>query len=312
MRKIRFKLIELKIISIVASCSSLSQASVILGIAQANISKYLSDFEVRTGLKVFERTTRRVTLTAFGEALLPEVDHYLNQTDELDTFITDYKNEKRGKITLYAPTGIVMFLAQKVIPHLQDCGEISIALRTSNLKCNEFYDGLAFPDDADVLLTYARPKDESLVANTISSFVVSAYASPDYLAQHPIDTPEQLVNHTCILMQSMLIDETNIWHFTSGRDGETHQYKVAGNYICDNIHAATELARHGLGIVFVPRQSIRNDLAEGGLVPCFKQDAKWSLDLIAIYKKREYQPYRVKYVLDQILDIVDKYIRSVS
>lgn len=309
MSQIRFKMNELKVFSVVASSGSLSQASIILGIAQANISKYISDFEGRVGLKVFERTTRRISLTPFGEHLLPKVNQYLSQTDDLESFITDYKKEKRGKVTLYAPTGIVIFLSQHVIPKLSDSGEIRIELRTLNLGRNEFYDGVTFPDDADILLTYARPKDESLVACSLASFAFSAYASPEYLAQHPIESPEQLANHSCILMQSMLIDDNNIWNFCQhGRD-ERKEYKVTGKYICDNIYAATELARHGMGIVFASRQSIKADLEAGRLMPCFSQNEDWMLELVVIFKKRDYLPYRVQHVLDQMVEIINHYFQ---
>lgn len=310
MSNIRFKLNELRIISVVASCGSLSQATAILGTAQANISKAITDFESRIGLKVFERSTRRISLTLFGESLLVKVNDYLKQTEDLATFISDYKQEKCGKVTIYAPTGIVSFLSQKVLSEFKDTGDIHIALRTYNLERNEFYDGLTFPADADIMLTYARPKDESLVACSLTSFSVSAYASPAYLANNPIASPEELAEHSCILMQSMLINETNIWKFTQQDIGSEKEYSVTGKYICDNTNAGIELARHGLGIVFAPNPSIKHDLDTGKLVPCFKNNEEWPLELIVIFKKREYQPYRVQYILDQMVEIINEYVMA--
>lgn len=310
MGNIRFKLNELKIVSVVASCGSLSQAAVILGVAQANISKSISDFEARIGLKIFERSTRRISLTPFGESLLVKVDGYLAQTHELESFITDYKREKIGKVTIFAPTGIVNFMSQKVFPALSDTGDITLALRTYNLERNEFYDGFSFPPDADIMLTYAMPKDESLVATTLTSFSVTGFASPDYLQQNPISSPEELANHSCILMQSMLINDTNIWKFSQQADRAEKDYSVTGKYICDNTNTAIELARHGLGIVFAPRQSVKKDLDAGILIPCFENNIQWQLELIVIFKKREYQPYRVQYILDQMLEIISDYIKE--
>jgi DNA-binding transcriptional LysR family regulator len=71
MNKLQLKPRELKIISVIAATHSIGDAAALLGMAQANVSKYLSDFETRVGLKVFERTTRQLALTQFGEALLP-------------------------------------------------------------------------------------------------------------------------------------------------------------------------------------------------------------------------------------------------
>lgn len=83
MNKLQLKPRELKIISVIAATHSIGDAAALLGMAQANVSKYLSDFETRVGLKVFERTTRQLALTQFGEALLPYVDATLDKTRNL-------------------------------------------------------------------------------------------------------------------------------------------------------------------------------------------------------------------------------------
>ena len=82
-------------------------AATVLGIAQANVSKYLADFESKVGLKVFDRTTRQLMLTPFGTALLPYINDMLDRNEQLNNFIADYKHEKRGRVTIYAPTRCV-------------------------------------------------------------------------------------------------------------------------------------------------------------------------------------------------------------
>ena len=53
--------------------------------------------------------------------------------------------------------------------------------------------------------------------------------------------------------------------------------------------------------MFAPDKSVQSDLKDGTLVPCFQQPYEWWLDLVAIFRKREYQPWRVQYVLDEML-----------
>ena len=185
MTKLQLKYRELKIISVIAASENISHAATVLGIAQANVSKYLADFESKVGLKVFDRTTRQLTLTPFGIALLPYINDMLDRNEQLNNFIADYKHEKRGKVTVYAPTGIIAYLSQHVIAKIMDIGDISLVLKTYNLERKAFYEGVEFPDDCDVLITYAHPKDESLVASFITKYVVTAFASNQYLAQHP-------------------------------------------------------------------------------------------------------------------------------
>ncbi|MXC48565.1 LysR family transcriptional regulator, partial [Escherichia coli] len=114
--------------------------------------------------------------------------------------IADYKHEKRGRVTIYAPTGIITYLSKHVIDKIKDIGDITLSLKTCNLERNAFYEGVEFPDDCDVLISYAPPKDESLVASFITQYAVTAYASQRYLEKHPISRPDELEHHSCILI----------------------------------------------------------------------------------------------------------------
>jgi len=312
MNNLHLKPRELKIISVIAATRSIGDAAALLGMAQANVSKYLSDFETRVGLKVFERTTRQLALTQFGEALLPYVNASLDKNSQLINFIADYKHEKRGKVTIYAPTGIVTYLARHVIHKIEEPGDIRLSLKTYNLDSNEFAEGVTFPDDCDILLTYAQPKDENLVASVLTKYSVTAFATKEYLEKHPLSSPEELIHHSCILIDSMLVDDANIWRFRVHGTEEIRDYKVTGNYICDNTQTALELARNNLGIVFAPKESLQKELIQGMLVPCFTHQEEWWLDLTAIFRKRDYQPWRVQYVLDSVLNCLRQNIAQAA
>ena len=312
MNKLQIKPRELKIVSVIAATHSIGDAAALLGMAQANVSKYLADFETRVGLKVFERTTRHLALTQFGESLLPFIDASLEKNEQLINFIADYKNEKRGKVTLYAPSGIVTYLARHVIHEIENIGDIRISLKTYNLDRNEFFEGVTFPDDCDILITYAQPKDESLVASTLTKYSVTAFATPEYIKKHPINHPEDLINHSCILIDSMIIDDANIWRFRVNNSEQVLDYKVTGNYICDNTQTALELARNHLGIVFAPKESLLREIEQGTMVPCFTHQEEWWLDLVAIFRKRDYQPWRVQFVLDGVLNTLRRQIEQAA
>lgn len=95
MKKLQIKSQEIKIISVIAASENISHAATILGMAQANVSKYLADVESKIGLKIFERSSRKLSLTRFGESLLPYVNDLLEKEHQLNNFIDDYKHEKK-------------------------------------------------------------------------------------------------------------------------------------------------------------------------------------------------------------------------
>lgn len=115
MKKSQIKPQELKVISVIADSENISRAATALGMAQANVSKYLTDVESKIGLKIFERSSRKLSLTRFGESLLPYVNDLLEKENQLNNFIDDYKHEKSGRVTLYSPTMINAYLARNVI-----------------------------------------------------------------------------------------------------------------------------------------------------------------------------------------------------
>lgn len=310
MNNLQIKPRELKIISVIAATGSIGDAAALLGMAQANVSKYLSDFETRVGLKVFERTTRQLALTQFGEVLLPYINASLDKNIQLINFIADYKHEKSGRVTIYAPTGIITYLARHVIHQLEEIGDIRICLKTYNPNRNELSEGVSFPDDCDILITYAQPKDESLVAYQLTKYSVTAFATPEYIQKRPINSPDDLIKHSCILLDSILVDDANIWRFRVHGSEEVRDYKVTGNYICDNTQTALELARNHLGIVFAPKESLKCEIEQGILMPCFSHQEEWWLDLTAIFRKREYQPWRVQYILDGVLNSLRERIKQ--
>lgn len=310
MNNLQIKPRELKIISVIAATGSIGDAAALLGMAQANVSKYLADFETRVGLKVFERTTRQLALTQFGEVLLPYINASLDKNNQLINFIADYKHEKSGRVTIYAPTGINTYLARHVIHLLEEIGDIRICLKTYNPNRYELSEGVTFPDDCDILITYAQPKDESLVAYQLTKYSVTAFATPEYIKKRPINGPDDLIKHSCILLDSILVDDANIWRFRVHGSDEVRDYKVTGNYICDNTQTALELARNHLGIVFAPKESLKSEIEQGILMPCFSHQEEWWLDLTAIFRKREYQPWRVQYILDGVLNSLRERIKQ--
>lgn len=83
MNKLQLKHRELKIISVIAASENISHAATVLGIAQANVSKYLADFESKVGLKVFERTTRQLTLTPLARRFCPTLMTCSTETSSL-------------------------------------------------------------------------------------------------------------------------------------------------------------------------------------------------------------------------------------
>lgn len=299
------KINELQSIICIAEEGKISSAAERLRSSQANLSRLLSNVESQLGLKIFNRSTRNLSLSEFGEVLLPRIHHALQASDDLCNFIDSYKSKPAGHVTIAAPLGALLFLARHVVPAIAAIHEeISISLVSYTLKLDS--QDLIMSPEWDLMFSISMPKDENLIARQVSTFPVGLFATKDFLITHPIKKPQDLAsNYSCILLKS-LGESYNTWQYVDHESGEIKSIVVNGKYTCEQTHYAVELARQGLGVVYSPYLLVMDELNSGELVPCLKNEFNIDLKAYLIYRNRKYQPHRVNVVIDSIINQINK------
>ncbi|WP_421263001.1 LysR family transcriptional regulator [Aeromonas sp. 602200] len=299
------KIQDLRAILCIAEEKQISAAATRLGSSQANLSRLLASFEEQVGLKIFHRSTRHLSLTEFGETLLPRVTHLLQAHEETINFIDAYKKKPLGHITIAAPSGAIVFLTRHIMPSIAaEHPDISISFVTHQPQPDIDEQGTAMSPDWDILFSLHMPKDENLIARPVASFRTGLFASPEYLAAHSFEDPQDISNHPCILHQLLVLGgNQNMWQYRDNSSGEIKNLIVSGNYICDHSQPAIELAKHGLGLLYAPLYVVVDELEAGALLPCFPGEfqVEQTSNLYLIYRKRDYQPYRVHVIIDAII-----------
>lgn len=296
------KINDLMAVRCIAEERQISAAAIRLGSSQANLSRLLAHFEEQLGLKLFHRSTRRVSLTEFGEALLLYIDHLLQSHEDALNFIDAYKKKPFGRITIAAPSGAIVFLTRHIMPSiLLEHPDISISFITVQPQPDNYLQGTEMSSDWDILFSLYMPKDESLVARQVTNFSIGLFASPDYLERHPLAHPHELSEHPCILLQAFGGSQQNTWQYCDPDSGEIKNLVVTGNYICDQAQPAIELAKHGVGVLYAPLYAIIDELDMGLLVPCVPGAFHVEMPNYLIYRKRDFQPYRVHVIIDSII-----------
>lgn len=300
------KINELQSIICIAEEGKISSAAERLHSSQANLSRLLSNVESQIGLKIFNRSTRNLSLSEFGEVLLPRIHHALQASDDICNFIDSYKSKPAGHVTIAAPLGALFFLARHVIPIIAALHEdISISLVSYTLKLDS--QDLIMSPEWDLMFSISMPKDENLIARQVSTFTVGLFATKEFLIAHPIKKPHDLtLNYSCILLKS-LGENYNTWQYIDRENnGEIKSLVVNGKYNCEQTHYAVELARQGLGIVYSPYLLVMNELNSGELVPCLKNEFSIDLKSYLVYRNRKYQPHRVNVIIDTIIEQINK------
>ncbi|WP_238367238.1 LysR family transcriptional regulator [Mesobacterium pallidum] len=281
---------ELKAFVATAKTGSFTGAADQLGMSNRLTSKYVAELEGRLGVRLFQRTTRRVGLTPAGEDLLARAPALLDELDDLLAEVSEGSRGFMGVIRISAP---VTFGEIYVAPMLARFGAQNPGL-TFDLRLHDGYADLA-SDGIDVAFRIGQSDMLSLKARKLGEMRSVAVASPAYVAAHGApETPEALADHPCILDTNRRAPRR--WSF---RQGDLDRVvEVQGRFQVNSARAAAALARAGMGIAYGPRFALGAALAAGDLVPVLEGFTGATAPVSAVYLEGRTLPRKVRALID--------------
>lgn len=244
-----------------AQTGSFTAAAEQLGVSNRLTSKYVAALESQLGVRLFQRTTRKVGLTPAGEDLLARAPALLDDLDALLGDVTEGAQGFSGVIRVSAP---VTFGETYVAKMLGRFGARNPNL-TIDLRLSDRYVDLA-SDGIDLAFRVGVVDTQSLKARKLGAFPSMIVASPDYLAQHGTpDSPADLVHHDCIVDTNRR--NPRRWALYQGADQIT--VAITGRVLVNSARAVCDFALAGRGIAYSPGFAVADDIAAGRLVPLF-------------------------------------------
>ncbi|AZP14454.1 LysR family transcriptional regulator [Undibacterium parvum] len=237
---------------------SMASAARTLGIAPATVTGVLAASEKRLGVRLLDRTTRRLNPTEAGQIWYTYAKRILEESAVAEDAVRGLSSEPRGLLRLSLPLGVATTF---VYPHLQEFSRqfplIELDLQVSDRTVDLLEHGF------DMALRVGRLKDSDLVARPLLQYQRALYASPAYLAAYGRpEHPDELVAHRCLLYQH---DRQPVyWEFCVG--DKTQKILVKGNLHSNETNALLTWARAGLGVTRQPTWLLRQDLKSGQLV----------------------------------------------
>lgn len=300
------KLNDMIIIQELAKTGSVSLAAVNLGLAQANMSRMLHQLESRIGVKIFDRDARPLRLTTFGHDILPHIDRVLANNELLKLYIHNHKKSPGGVVNIHLPIFAQTLLSLDFIPRFsQEHQDIKLVFTTRSIASKEYFEGVKYPKDCDILITFTSPTDENLIARKLLTMELSICANKDFIADKKISTLQDLQLYPWVLQQAWLNDDyCNPISLVNKKTDEKTSIVTQGSIVCDNFLSAIHIATHGMGFVLVPKYIHVNYPVGSQLVPVLMGDYSINLDIFMVYRKRELQPYRLGLVVDAIFNNV--------
>lgn len=284
---------ELKAFVATAQSGSFTAAALQLGVSNRLTSKYVAELEARLGVRLLQRTTRKVGLTPAGEDLLARAPALL---DDLDDLIGEVSEGSRGLAGMIRISASVTFGETYVAGMLDRFGQSNPAL-SFDLRLSDRHVDLA-SEGIDVAFRMGRTDTRSLKVRKLAGFASMLVASPDYLARAgtPV-TPADLSRHNCIIDTNR--HSPRRWSFGSAADEVT--VAVQGRFQVNSARAAVELATKAHGLAYVPRFILRDALARGHVVQVLPDHAGETSLLNAVYLEGRVLPRKVRALIDFVV-----------
>ncbi len=278
----------------VVDAKGFSAAAPALGLTPSAVSKLVTRLEARLGVRLLQRTTRALSLTADGEAFYAAARRIVGEIAALETEISDRRGTPHGLLRV---TTSLTFSTHQLTPMIGEFLKRYPAIQLELMPTDRLVDMIE--ESIDIAIRVGRLTDSSFMARKIGEDVRLVCASPGYLAAHPAPRrPEDLAHHTCILSRDRA--EWNRWPFRI--DGRVREIAVDGRVAVTEGEAQLQLGLQGLGIVRLTRLTVSGAIKRGELVPLLQDySAEEPVPIHAVYPHRKYLPSKVTAFVDFIL-----------
>lgn len=252
------QLYNMQIFCQIIDSGSMAAAARSLGLAPATVTGLLARTEKNLGVRLLDRTTRRLHITEAGQIWYGYAKRILEEATEAENAVKSLQSQPRGVLRVTLPLGGAMVF---VYPHLREFSTrfpmIELDLQINDKTINLLEHGF------DMAIRVGHLKDSDLIARPLLRYQRAIFASPEYLARHgaPIN-PSDLGEHQCLLYQHDL--QAVYWDFCV--DGRTRKVLVQGKLRSNESNALLTWARAGLGITRQPTWMVAQSVREGSLV----------------------------------------------
>jgi DNA-binding transcriptional LysR family regulator len=283
---------DLEIFARVARTGNMSAAGREMGLSPAVVSKRVSLLEDRLNVRLFQRTTRQLTLTETGEGYFKRVVDILNLIEEAENFVNRRNTTPRGLLKVTAPTSFSRLHIAPFLPaFLEKYPDIELEFQLTDNFVDIIREGF------DVAIRIGELQDSSLVQRKLAVDTRVVCGSPKYLEscdQGPPSTLADLDYHNCLSAGAQ-----DYWRL-EGTDGQ-HQLRVKGNIRSNSLEFMREALLSGLGLGLRSTWDIGPELRNGALqvvLPEYRGSS--NVAIYAVYPCRDFMPEKVNVFIEYL------------
>ncbi|KAB0566290.1 LysR family transcriptional regulator [Pseudomonas palleroniana] len=285
---------DLAAFAVLIKAGSFTVAAEQLGCSKGQLSKRISQLEAQFCVVLLHRTTRKLSLTAAGAALLPQAQALVVQVERARQALARLKDDLAGPVRMTVPVSLgETFFDGLLLEFSQQYPQVQI-----ELELNNSYRDLA-RDGFDLGVRMGAIENERLVAKPLLAWHEMTCASPAYLEQHgePL-TPADLAAHTCLLNSHYSGREEWLYH----QQHELLRVRVSGTFASNHYNLLKKAALVGAGIARLPSYVLPAELADGRLRWLLRDYSTRSMPMYLVHPYQGGLPRRTQVLADYLVE----------
>ncbi len=288
---------------------SMSAAGRLLRLSPAVVSHRIQALESHLGVRLLNRTTRRVQPTEQGLVFYQACQEVLAAVERAENVVAGAGGAPQGSLRVTAPLGFTRRILAPLVPEFQQLHP-NVTLQ---LRCSEHLIDL-LTESVDVAIRLAILSDSSLISRKILDCERLLCAAPAYLAAHGSpETPEDLLDHNCLLLR---FPGSQQFRWTLQTPDGLKTFSVQGRFDADDGDVLTGWALEGRGIVLKPLWEVAEHLRDGRLLPVLSGFPPEPVSLSVLYPHRRLLPARVKafsdFAVTRFAEEIEKRLQGLS
>jgi DNA-binding transcriptional LysR family regulator len=288
------RLTQMAVFAAVVDAGGFTAAAHELGLAKSTVSRHIAELEERLGVRLLQRTTRRMQPTELGRAYYERCVQVVADAEEADRLVTERLPTPKGRLVVgSAPEFASRYLVGPLTSFLEAFPEVEVELRLADRLVDLIDEGL------DVSIRIAPMTDSSFVARQLGPSRSYFVASPRYLERH--GTPKEFGD---------LADHRGVGHplfpyrnlSLTGPGGQVRQVRLGSHLTANDGEAVVSALVAGAGIGWLPDWLAKPYLRDGSLVTLLTEWTEPPRTVHALYPHRRHLSAKVRAFLDHLLD----------
>lgn len=281
----------------VVDANSFTRAADMLGLPRATVTTIIQNLEALLGVRLLNRTTRRLSLTPDGAAYYEHCARILGEVEETESSFREVARGPKGRLRIDVPSPIGRLV---LIPRLCEFRarypEVELVIGMGDRMVDLVREAV------DCVIRVGDLQDSTLVARRIGALKLITCATPDYLARHGVpQSLEDLEKHVAVQYFSPRTGRNFDWDFVV--DGQAVPVKMNGSVSVNDMDAYIACALQGFGMIQPARFTVLPLLESGQLVEVLPQFSPSSMPMSVAYMQNRHLSPKVRAFVDWVAEL---------